>query len=124
MDIARRRFRPDFRVAFDAWRATNPETNPKAPPGPTYMPQYHQPGLAVAHSYDEQADHDLAAGEQAGRRSDDYVRVTVFLAIVLFVTGISSHLPLRGGRYILLGLGTALLIFSLVLVAQLPGPPH
>ena len=28
MAIAERRFRPVFRVAFDAWRATNPETNP------------------------------------------------------------------------------------------------
>ena len=37
---------PSFRVAFDAWRATNPETNPNAPRGPTFMPQYHQPGAS------------------------------------------------------------------------------
>ena len=35
MAISERRFRPDFRVAFDAWRATKPETNKNAPPGPT-----------------------------------------------------------------------------------------
>ncbi len=35
MEIAERRFRPEFRVAFDAWRATSPETNSDAPPGPT-----------------------------------------------------------------------------------------
>ena len=33
--LAERRFRPEFRVAFDAWQATNPSTNPDAPPGPT-----------------------------------------------------------------------------------------
>ena len=38
--IAERRFRPAFRVAFNAWMATNPLHNPHAPPGPTYMPQY------------------------------------------------------------------------------------
>ena len=42
MAVAERRFRPDFRIAFDAWRATHPEDNPSAPPGPTYMPQYRQ----------------------------------------------------------------------------------
>src|SRR5262249_53866014 len=45
MSIAERRFRPEFEEAFIAWRATHPETNPDAPKGPTYMPQYHQPGL-------------------------------------------------------------------------------
>jgi hypothetical protein len=39
MALAEHRFRPEFRVAFEAWRATNPETNPNAPSGPTYMPQ-------------------------------------------------------------------------------------
>src|SRR3954470_4484030 len=35
--VAIRRFRPAFRVAFDAWIATKPFTNVSAPPGPTYM---------------------------------------------------------------------------------------
>jgi hypothetical protein len=43
MRVAERRFRPEFKVAFDAWRATKPETNPEAPRGPTYMPQYKRP---------------------------------------------------------------------------------
>lgn len=38
MTIAERRFQPGFRVAFDAWRATDPDHNPSALPGPTYMP--------------------------------------------------------------------------------------
>ena len=46
MRIAEHRFRPEFKVAFDAWLATNPATNPKAPRGPTYMPQYKRPGEA------------------------------------------------------------------------------
>src|SRR5436309_10827419 len=37
--VAERRFRPEFRVAFDAWMATDPFHNPRAAPGPTYMPQ-------------------------------------------------------------------------------------
>ena len=39
MAIAVRRFSPNFHAAFEAWLATNPATNPAAPPGPTYMPR-------------------------------------------------------------------------------------
>jgi hypothetical protein len=38
MTVAERRFRPQFDVAFKAWLATDPFTNPNAPKGPTYMP--------------------------------------------------------------------------------------
>jgi hypothetical protein len=123
MAIAERRFRPRFRVAFDAWRATKPETNPNAPPGPTYMPQYRQPGRARATALDEQADEAFAAGSDAGSTADDYVRTTVVLAVVLFLVGISTQFPLRGVRYGLIGLGTALLVISLVLLTQLERPP-
>src|SRR5580693_8761496 len=39
MRVATQRFRPQFLVAFNAWIATDPFTNPDAPKGPTYMPQ-------------------------------------------------------------------------------------
>jgi hypothetical protein len=123
MALAERRFRPQFRVAFAAWRATNPETNPNAPPGPTYMPQYRQPGIAVGKAFDRQADEAFAAGVDAGEQSDKYVRHTVFLASILFLIGIATRFPRRGGRYALVGLGAVMLIVSLVLLAQLPGPP-
>jgi hypothetical protein len=123
MALAERRFRPGFRVAFDAWRATKPETNPNAPRGPTYMPEYRQPGLREAADLDNQADEAFASGEDAGSKSDKYIRTTVFLASVLFLVGISTRFPLRGGRYALVGLGAVLLVISFVLLLQLPGPP-
>jgi hypothetical protein len=123
MAIAEHRFRPGFRVAFDAWRATKPETNPHAPRGPTYMPQYQQPGLGKSKALDHQADDDFAMGESAGETSDKYVRTTVFLASVLFLVGISTRFPVRGGRYALVALGAVLLIVSCVQLTQLPGPP-
>src|SRR6266480_984266 len=123
MALAERRFRPEFRVAFEAWRATKPESNPNAPRGPTYMPQYRQPGLGEGKVLDRQADGAFAAGANAGERSDKYVRTTVFLASVLFLVGISTRFPLRGGRYALVALGAVLLIVSIVQLTQLPGPP-
>jgi hypothetical protein len=123
MALAERRFRPQFKVAFDAWRATRPETNPNAPKGPTYMPQYAQPGLAKASRLDDEATAAFEDGSTAGTRSDDYVRTTVFLASVLFLVGISTQFRIRGVRYALIAVGAAMLILSLVQLTQLPAPP-
>jgi hypothetical protein len=123
MALAEHRFRPAFRVAFNAWRATKPEKNPNAPRGPTYMPQYRQPGLGKSKVLDRQADEAFATGADAGETSDKYVRTTVFLASVLFLVGISTQFPLRGVRYALVGLGAVLLLISLAQLTQLPGPP-
>src|ERR1700685_4492248 len=40
MNIAIKRFSPQFLIAFNSWLATDPATNPNAPKGPTYMPDY------------------------------------------------------------------------------------
>ena len=123
MKLAVRRFRPEFRVAFNAWRATKPEMNRDAPRGPTYMPEYRQPLLERANALDQRAEKAAATGAEAGETSDKYVRTTVFLASVLFLVGISTHFPFLGVRYALVGLGALLLLVSLVQLTQLPGPP-
>ena len=61
--IAERRFRPEFKVAFDAWMATDPFRNPRAPPGPTYMPQYRLADQAKAEALDREAVAASAAGQ-------------------------------------------------------------
>ena len=121
--VAERRFRPAFRVAFNAWMATDPLHNPHSPPGPTYMPQYKQPIQAQANRLDSQADAKFAAGNDAALVGDDYVRITVFLAAVLFLVGIGSSFKLPGIRYALVVFGSVLLILSIVLILRQPGLP-
>jgi hypothetical protein len=123
MDIAIKRFRPEFKVAFDAWMATNPETNPNAPPGPTYMPEYKQPELAKADTLDEKATELYAEGAKAGGTADDYVRTTVFLATVLFLVGISGHFRVRAARYGLVAVGGCILIAAVAILLGSPKPP-
>ncbi|MGN6791444.1 MAG: hypothetical protein ACTHJW_03540 [Streptosporangiaceae bacterium] len=122
--VAIRRFRPVFKVAFDAWLATHPLHNPHAPPGPTYMPQYRLPQQAKANALDKKASLKYSEGNQAGSTADDYVRITVFLAAVLFLVGIGSTFKLHGVRYALIAFGSAMLILSVVLLAQQPGLPR
>jgi hypothetical protein len=121
--VAVGRLRPGYRAAFDAWLATHPLTNPNAPPGPSYMPQYRISQQAQARALDAQADAAFSRGQTSAGRSDKYVRVTVFLATVLFTVGISSHFPVRSGRYVLLGVAVVLLSVALVELLSLPGPP-
>ena len=121
--IAERRFRPAFRVAFNAWMATDPVHNPHAPPGPTYMPQYKLPAQTQADALDNQASAKFQEGNHAGLVSDEYVRITVFLAAVLFLVGIGSSFKLHSVRYALIAVGSVLLIASLVLILHQPGLP-
>jgi hypothetical protein len=121
--IAERRFRPAFRVAFNAWMATNPLHNPHAPPGPTYMPQYKLPAQARASALDAAATAKFNQGNYAASIGDDYVRITVFLAAVLFLVGIGSSFKLPSIRYALIVFGTVLLIVSVVLIIRQPGLP-
>ena len=62
-------------------------------------------------------------GEKDGSTADKYVRLTVVLASILFLVGISTHFPYRGVRYGLICLGIALLVLSLIHLSQLPLPP-
>jgi hypothetical protein len=121
--VAEKRFRPQYDVAFRAWLRTKPFTNPNAPKGPQFMPQYHPTGAAAARALDAQADAYYAEGEHAATTGDKYIRVTVILASVLFIVGISSHFPLTGIRIGLVCVGVALLVFAAVEILQLPGPP-
>lgn len=123
MTIAERRFRPELLVAFEAWQKTDPEHNPSAPAGPTFMPEYKQPDLARAQHLNAEADHAYSEGSKAGTNADEYVRVTVYLATILFLVAISGHFKLRGARYALVVVGAIVLALSLETLATLPHPP-
>jgi hypothetical protein len=121
--LAVRRLRPGYRRAFDAWVATDPLHNRAAPPGPSFMPQYRIPEADQAHRLDAEADRFFQEGSHSGETSDRYVRLTVVLASVLFLVGISSQFRLRAARYGLIGMASALLALALVGLVSLPGPP-
>jgi hypothetical protein len=122
--VAAKRFRPQYAVAFNAWLATHPFTNPNAPKGPQLMPQYHPTGAALSRTLDTLADNLYSDGEHAAQTADKYVRDTVILASVLFLVGISTHFPLRGVRIGLITVAAVLLVFGVIQILELPGPPR
>jgi hypothetical protein len=119
-EVYRRRFRPEFVPAFDAWIAQKPFTNPDATPGPLYVPEYHLAELDRANELDAEADKLYLEGTQAKTNDDHYILSTVFFAAVLFFAGISLRLLWLPLRVFVMGMATVLLVSGVVYVATLP----
>jgi hypothetical protein len=121
--LAVKRLRPGYRPAFLAWLALHPLKNPNAPADPSYLPQYRIPQEAQGKALNAKADHYFEEGQSAAGTADKYVRLTVFLAAVLFLVGIGSRFPVRVARYGLVTVAALLLVISVVQLLGLPGPP-
>lgn len=116
-----RRFRPEYKVAFDAWLITDPLHNPLAPPGPAYMPQYHNADSDLALKLQHQAENAAGAGDHARNVGDEYVRGTVLLAVVLFLTALSQRFTIRGVRVGILVLALVVLGISVLSLVSITG---
>ncbi|HEY6284547.1 MAG TPA: hypothetical protein VIX20_02695, partial [Ktedonobacteraceae bacterium] len=110
--IFERRFRPELQVAFAAWIATNPFTNPNALPGPLFMPQYKVSQDALANQLDAQATNTFDKGQAAKEQGDAYVLNTVFLATVLFLTAIAENFTWNRIRAVILVVGLVMLLYG------------
>ena len=86
-----KRMTPEYKVAFDAWLATDPFANPSAPPGPGTMPQYKNPDLEQATKLNDTASATFEEGTAARETGEKYVRDTVLFAMVLFLVAMISN---------------------------------
>ena len=118
--VYERRFRPEFVPAFRAWLAQRPFTNPRAVPGPLYMPQYRLAASTRAARLDAQADGLYLQGTQARSNDDKYILSTVFFAGVLFFAGISLRLQWQPLRLVVLVLAGTMLVVGVGFVLSLP----
>ena len=116
----RKRFRAEFEPAFDAWVATKPRTNPRAPLSPFAMPEYKFAADARADRLEATA---ATFSQRAGdyiQRADDYALASVLFAASLFFAGISTRLHARAPRSVVLGLGYALFLGTVVWILTFP----
>lgn len=112
--ILERRMTPDYRVAFDAWLATNPLTNPNSPPGPSAMPEYENPLAAQAKQLNDRASTTFDDGTHARDTGEKYILTTVVFAVVLFVVAIAQRMRDRILRLGTNAIGFVLLVYALV----------
>ena len=114
------RFRPEFRVAFTAWTATRPLTNPAAPPTPFAMPQYQLAARQESERLDAAAETSAAEVRRDLQVASNYVLTVVLYAVVLFFAGMSTKITGRRPRWILAGIGCLVLVIAIAWIATFP----
>ena len=114
------RFRPEFRPAFDAWVATDPLTNPDAPPTPFAMDEYQLQARTDAERLDAEAEMTAASVRRNVERAGNYVLGVVLFAVALFFAGMSTKLSGVTTRKVLLVVGCVLFVGTAVWISTFP----
>jgi hypothetical protein len=115
-----RRFRDEYRPAFAAWMKTDPFNNAQAPPGPIFMPEYHNAKHEQFLGLNKQAAEMAEQGTKSGETGDNYVRITVLLATVLLITAIGQRFHFKAVRVVFMILAFLLLCLPLARLLMLP----
>jgi hypothetical protein len=120
VDFYFKRFRKEFRPAVNAWLATRPLKNPKAPLTPFAMPQYKLAAAAEARRLDAEAEISSATVRRNIQRGSNYVLGVVLFSVSLFFAGMSTKLTDRRLRTITLTLGCLVFLGTLIWIATSP----
>jgi hypothetical protein len=115
-----RRFRDEYRTAFAAWMKTDPFNNAQAPPGPIFMPDYHNAKHEQFLALNKQAAEIADQGTKSGETGDQYVRITVLLATVLLITAIGQRFRFKSVRVVFMILAWLLLCLPFWQLLVLP----
>jgi hypothetical protein len=116
----RKRFRPEFVPAFNAWVATKPLKNPNAPLSPFAMPQYKLAAAAKADRLEARAGSFSKVVARNIQRADNYSLAVVLFALSLFFAAITTRLHGDRPRLAVLGLGYVLFLGTAIWLATLP----
>ena len=119
-DFYFKRFRDEFRPAVNAWLATRPLRNPKAPLTPFAMPQYKLAAAAEAKRLDAAAEVSSAEVRRYIQRGSNYVLGVVLFSVALFFAGMSTRLTDVRLRTITLTLGCMVFLGTLIWIATSP----
>ncbi len=119
-DFYRQRFRKEFVPAFEAWVATRPLRNPRAPLSPFAMPEYVLESQTEADRLEVAAEENAAEARRNIQRSSNYVLAVTLFAAALFFAGISTRLTRPGPRVAILGLGCLVFVCTLAWIASFP----
>lgn len=114
------RFRPEMRVAVDAWLKTDPLNNPDAPATPFAMSEYNKTYAIEAQQSAQKTELELQQAQQANENSSNYVLLTVIYSSALFIDGIIGRTSTRKIGLILLAMTLVITIVATVALLQLP----
>ena len=116
----RNRFRDEFVPAFEAWVATRPRENPKAPRSPFELPEYRLAANEEAEALEQQAaDLGLVVARDV-ERADSYMLAVVLFAIALFFAALSTRLTSRDLQLALVAMGYVVFLGTAIWLATQP----
>jgi hypothetical protein len=116
----RTRMPENFHDQFEAWLATHPLENPKAPASPFAMPSYRIPGFAEADRAEKEAETQFALGEAASRTSYAYNRAGVVLATAMFFGGIGQVFRQSSVRLVFAAVSIVTWLIGLQMLLTIP----
>ena len=120
MAFYRKRFRPEFKPAFNAWIATKPLETKDAPLTPFALPEYRLAAKREADRLDQTAEVLAAEVRQDLQHASNYVLGVVLFAVALFFAGMSTKLTAIGPRTALVTAGCILFVGTVVWIATFP----
>ena len=97
-----------------------PFTNPDAPAGPSFMPEYQNEQTERGAELNREATATFEEGTEARDNAERYVRQTVLFASVLFLIAISQRFTYRAVRLTATGIAGVVMLVALVGVVALP----
>jgi hypothetical protein len=115
-----RRFRAEFKPAFNAWVATRPLKNRNAPLTPFVMPQYKLAAEQEAAQLDVDAEASAATVRRNIQRASNYVLGVVLFSVALFFAGVSTRLGEPRLRRFALGVGCTVFLGTVTWLATQP----
>ncbi len=119
-DFLFNRFRPEFKTAVDAWRATDPLNDPNAPPTPFAMEEYVVEERLEGDRLLAEADARGQEARDANQTGDNYVLTTVLFASVLFFAGIATKFTGRVVKGVLVAFALLAFAGGAIIIATFP----
>jgi len=115
-----KRFRPEMRVAVEAWLALKPLKNPSAPLTPFMMAEYSVAVEKEAQKLQDEEGKKFVEARNANEISDTYLLLTVLYGIVLFLGGIAAAFEKHRLRVVIIVLAVVTLTVATIAMAFLP----
>jgi hypothetical protein len=119
-DFLMARFRPEMKVAVEAWIETQPLKNPDAPASPFDMAEYQSAAQEESDLLLEEVSFHLEEARRNDERADNYVLLTVIFASVLFFGGMSSEFKSIKIRIALIAFASLTFITTVFIVVTFP----
>jgi hypothetical protein len=115
-----KRFRPEMKVAVEAWQALKPLKNPAAPLTPFTMAEYSVATEKEAQRLRKEEGNKFAEARKANEISDTYLLLTVLYGIVLFLGGIAAAFEKQKLRIVIIAMAVVTLSVATIAMAFLP----